>query len=105
MGLTYSLTPKLEKLIQKLEKRQIALVREFESAREAIVRDPSIGKQLKGNLKELHSYDWTYQGHGIRVCYEVHDAHGHIQFMWFGTPENFYAEVARYLPSIRKRPQ
>lgn len=101
MDLTYSLTPKLEKLIKKLEKRQATLVTEFETVRDAILREPGTAKQLKGNLREFQSYDWTYRGIALRVCFAHFESDNHVQFVWFGTRENFYTEVARYLPSTK----
>ncbi|MGY1423450.1 type II toxin-antitoxin system RelE/ParE family toxin [Bacillus cereus] len=58
MDWTFSLTKKMEKLIKKLEKKQKKLVDEYENKKEIILKNPGIGKMLKGDLNEYRVYDW-----------------------------------------------
>ncbi|MGE6552818.1 type II toxin-antitoxin system RelE/ParE family toxin [Bacillus mycoides] len=97
MDLTFSLTKKMEKLIKKLEKRQRRLVEEYEEKKESILQNPDIGKILKGDLNEYRVYDWTIQGTGIRLAYVYYVGDNHITFVYFGTRENFYQELGRYV--------
>ncbi|MCQ6288901.1 type II toxin-antitoxin system RelE/ParE family toxin [Bacillus cereus] len=97
MDLTFSLTKKMEKLIKKLEKRQKKLIDEYENKKEIILQNPGIGKTLKGDLSEYRVYDWTIQGTGIRLAYVYYMADNHIVFVYFGTRENFYQELGRYV--------
>ncbi|PHG69739.1 type II toxin-antitoxin system RelE/ParE family toxin [Bacillus toyonensis] len=97
MDLTFSLTKKMEKLIKKLEKRQKKLVDEYENKKEITLKNPGIGKTLKGDLSEYRVYDWTIQGTGIRLAYVYYMADNHIVFVYFGTKENFYQELGRYV--------
>jgi hypothetical protein len=98
MDLTFSLTKKMEKLIKKkLEKKQKKLVDEYENKKEIILKNPSIGKMLKGDLNEYRVYDWTIQGTGIRLAYVYYIEDNHIVFVYFGTRENFYQELGRYV--------
>ncbi|MGH0945460.1 type II toxin-antitoxin system RelE/ParE family toxin [Bacillus mycoides] len=97
MDLTFSLTKKMEKLIKKLEKKQKKLVDEYENKKEIILKNPGIGKVLKGDLSEYRVYDWTIQGTGIRLAYVYYMEDNHIIFVYFGTRENFYQELGRYV--------
>ncbi|MGG5737447.1 hypothetical protein [Bacillus cereus group sp. IBL03679] len=59
MDLTFSLTKKMEKLIKKLEKRQKKLVDEYENKKEIILKNPGIGKMLKGHMATIR-YFWGH---------------------------------------------
>jgi hypothetical protein len=52
---------------------------------------------LKGDLNEYRVYDWTIQGTGIRLAYVYYIEDNHIVFVYFGTRENFYQELGRYV--------
>lgn len=97
MALMFSLTPKLEKMLKKLEKKQKALVDEFESKKGILIESPDLGKLLRGDLQGYYSYDWTYKGIGLRIAYLYQSNDQHISFLYFGTRENFYQDFKRYI--------
>lgn len=97
MALTFSLTPKLEKMLKKLEKKQKILVDEFETKKAILIESPDLGKLLRGDLQGYYSYDWTLKGISLRIAYLYHEQDSHISFLYFGTRENFYKEFKRYI--------
>ena len=96
MDLTYSLTTRMENLVNKLEKRSRSLVGSYEQIAH-IMADTLSGTPLKQDLRGYYSWDWTFQGVSIRICYKFNPSQGHIHIVYFGTRENFYEQVKRYL--------
>lgn len=98
MGSTHSLTRKLEKHLDKLETKQWSLVQAFHSKQAEIMNNPEkAGKYLKGDLQGYQVFDWKLKGHDVRICYRYDRETNHVTFLMFGTRENFYAEVKRYI--------
>lgn len=97
MDLTFSLTSKMERLLKKIEKKQKALNVIIEEQIKYIAGDPKIGSHLKGNLREFMAYDFAYKGVALRICYTFFEEDKHVKFVYFGTRENFYQEVHRYI--------
>lgn len=97
MAWTYSLTSKQERLIKKLSTRQKALVESYEDKVNIIISDPDVGYNLVGDLQGFYCYDWTFRGVAVRLCYKINPEEKHITFVYFGTRENFYEELKRYL--------
>lgn len=97
MDSTFSLTRKLERLLKNLEGRSKALLASFNEQVDLIVKDPISGSRLKGDLKGYYSWKWKYKGVVLRICYKYIESDNHIYFVYFGTRENFYEEVKRYL--------
>ena len=99
MDSKYCLTPKMGRLLKKIEARQYKLLEKFNQSRDLILENPLIGKRLEGGLKKYRSLDFTMNGVALRICYIFNpdDDRCIITFVWFGTRENFYKEVARYV--------
>ena len=97
MGWTFSLTKKLERLLKSLEKKQKALLASYNKQVEIIIDNPIAGSSLQGDLSGYYSWDWTFRGISVRICYNISERDRHINFVYFGTRENFYKEVKRYL--------
>lgn len=97
MDLTCSSTVKMEKILKKIEKKAKPLYSEFKRQEDIIKNDPLIGSLLKGDLKDFRSHDFKFQQTQLRICYIYQEEDNHITFVYFGTRENFYKEVKRYL--------
>lgn len=85
------------KLLKQLEKRQKVIVELFNEKVEEIKIDPKKSEKLKGDLKGYYKYEFTYRGKDIRIIYLLDESDRHIYFLYYGTRENFYNEVKRYL--------
>lgn len=72
-------------------------MKEIESQIALLVENPLLGKDLKEDLKDFKSHDFKFQGVSLRICYAYHEEDNHIVFVYFGTRQNFYKEVKRYL--------
>ena|SRR5690606_33100260 len=98
MDWTYSSTKKMEKLLKAIHKKSPSLYTALISAQERIIHDPvHAGKFLKGDLKDFMSYDFTFRGISIRICYAIYPKDKHVEFVYCGTRENFYKDVKNYL--------
>lgn len=97
MDSTFSSTRKLERLLKNLERRSKALLASFNDQVRLITKDPKSGSPLKGDLKGYYSWDWKHRGVDLRICYKFIEPDNHVYFVYFGTRENFYDEVKRYL--------
>lgn len=73
------------------------LYTEIHNQQQEIINNPLIGKNLKGDLKDFKSHDFKFKTVDIRICYAYHEEDEHVTFIYFGTRENFYDEVKRYL--------
>ncbi|WP_307150012.1 type II toxin-antitoxin system RelE/ParE family toxin [Robertmurraya andreesenii] len=87
----------MERILKKVEKSNSKLYEEFIKHQEEILKEPSIGSPLKGDLKDLRSLDFKFQQVSLRICYQYFEGDNHIIFVYFGTRENFYKDVKRYL--------
>ena len=94
---TFSLTRKTERLVKGLEKRQKALLESYKEQVGIFLQDPLAGSVLKGDLSGYKCWDWTFRGVSLRIVYKVFEGDKHIIICYFGTRENFYEEVKRYL--------
>lgn len=87
----------MEKLLKTLSKKAPALHTELVNCQKLIAEDPNRGYHLSGDLRNYMSYDFTFKGIAVRICYVVHAADKHITFVYCGTRENFYKELKIYL--------
>lgn len=94
MDSTYSLTPKIQKILRKTKK---SLNEEFQKHQDEILNNPMHGKVLKGDLKGFYSYDFKFEVADLRICYVYQEADNHVNFVYFGTRQNFYEDVKRYI--------
>lgn len=97
MDWTFSSTKKLARLLKNLEKRQRSLLASYNQQVLKIVDNPKAGSVLKGDLGGYYSYDWTFSRVSVRICYKIIEGQNHIYFVYFGTRENFYRDVKKYL--------
>lgn len=97
MDLKCSSTKKMEKLLKQIKKKAPKLYDEIESRQQEIIKDPSVGYYLRGDLKDFRCYDFKFQKVSIRICYVYHSEDNYITFVYVGKRENFYDEVKRYL--------
>ncbi|SFH27633.1 ParE-like toxin of type II toxin-antitoxin system [Desulfotomaculum arcticum] len=97
MDWTFSSTKKLEPLLKSLEKKQKALIASYNEQVEIIADNPKAGSSLQGDLGGYYSWDWTFHDISVRICYRFSEGDKHIYFVYFGTRENFYKELKRYL--------
>jgi len=97
MDWTFSSTRKLERLLKSLEKRQRALVLSFHEQVSMILENPRNGSVLQGDLSGYFSWDWTFSGVSVRICYKVVEKDKHIYLVYFGTREYFYRDLKKYI--------
>lgn len=79
-------TSKFKKLRKKIKKDS-----EKEALKKAIkiiIRNPTIGKKLKGEFKKLQSYKYSIEGQSKRVIYQIDNKI--IIFYSFGPREGIY---------------
>lgn len=94
---TFSSTKKLERLLRRLEKKQKTLLESYHEQVKIIIKDPKAGSYLYGDLGGYHSWDWVLKGVSLRICYKVIESDKHVYLVYFGTRENFYQEVKKYI--------
>ena len=87
----------MEKLLKQVKKKNKKLYSELHIQQSKIKNDPLIGDKLKGDLKELRSHDFKFHQVDLRVCYAYYEEDQHVKFVYFGTRENFYRDVKRYI--------
>ncbi len=97
MAWTYSSTRKMEKLLKGLSKKAPALHTELLARQALIAQEPTVGYHLSGDLRDFMSYDFTFKGIAVRICYVIHRTDSHITFVFCGIRENFYRDVKKYL--------
>lgn len=97
MEWTFSSTKKLERILKSLEKKQKRLLASFHEQAGIIVKNPKNGSVLYGDLSGYFSWDWTFSGVSVRICYKVVERDKHIFLVYFGTRENFYRELKKYI--------
>ncbi|UOF91531.1 type II toxin-antitoxin system RelE/ParE family toxin [Fodinisporobacter ferrooxydans] len=97
MASTYSSTKKMDRLLKQASRKAPRLYDELCTQQYVIVQNPGIGSYLKGDLQGFQSYDFKFDQVSLRICYLYSESNDHITFVYFGTRENFYDEVKRYL--------
>lgn len=97
MDLKFSSTKKMEKLLKQIKKKAPKLYDEITLQQEEILKDPSIGYYLRGDLKDFRCHDFKFQRVSLRICYAYFQEDNFVQFVYCGTRENFYDDLKRYL--------
>lgn len=97
MALTYSLTKRMEKILKHSEKKNKHLHALLISRLQEIIYEPLLGAKLRGDFNDFRSFDFSYKGIDLRICYAYSEHDQHVTFVYAGTRENFYDEVKRYL--------
>lgn len=97
MDWTFSLTPKLRRQLKSLEKRQQHLVESYHEQIDQIMKNPTSGKKLLGDLSDYYSRDWIFRDVSLRICYKIMSEKNSVYIVYFGTRQNFYEEVKNYI--------
>jgi mRNA-degrading endonuclease RelE of RelBE toxin-antitoxin system len=84
--------PIFAKQKKKLHKQQI---KDLDKAVKSIFQDPNIGDTKIGDLHGVQVYKFKSQNHQVLLAYEVVES---TLFLYtFGSHENFYRDLKRYL--------
>nr|WP_315987892.1 type II toxin-antitoxin system RelE/ParE family toxin [Desulforamulus aquiferis] len=97
MDSTFSSTARLERILKSFEKKSPQLLASYYEQVDLIIKAPEEGKLLKGDLNGYYSWDYKFRGVSLRICYRFFKSDKHVIFVYFGTRENFYDKVKRYL--------
>ncbi|MEW6662853.1 MAG: type II toxin-antitoxin system RelE/ParE family toxin [Bacillota bacterium] len=97
MDSKYSWTKKLERLLKRIGRKSKKLTNSFYAQADLILQNPKAGALLKGDLKGYRSWDYNPDGIAVRICCLYDELENIVHFVYFGTRENFYDEVKRYL--------
>jgi hypothetical protein len=64
-----------------------------------LLQEPEIGKPLKGDLQGYHSMDFSFDNVSLRICYKLIYTEEEVEIImvYFGTRENFYRDLKKYL--------
>lgn len=97
--LSYRLTPRTRKAFKKIKKRDQRLYRKIVYAVERIRVEPYIGERKSGDLKGIYSLDIKHVGTNYELAYviKVNENGDFVLILLFGTRENFYNELRRYI--------
>lgn len=87
----------MQKILKQVEKKNKKLYSEFNDQLSEIMNDPLTGARLKGDLNDFRSHDFKFQQVSLRICYAYHEDDQHVTLVYFGTRENFYRDVKRYV--------
>ncbi|MEW6697451.1 MAG: type II toxin-antitoxin system RelE/ParE family toxin [Bacillota bacterium] len=97
MDSTFSSTPKLERILKSFEKKSPQLLASFHEQVDLIIKAPEEGKLLKGDLLGYYSWDFKLRGIAVRICYRYLKSDNHVILVYYGTRENFYDKVKKYV--------
>ncbi|HET9662352.1 MAG TPA: type II toxin-antitoxin system RelE/ParE family toxin [Thermomicrobiales bacterium] len=90
----FIITPAALKRLKRHRHAESTFVRAFE----ALVHQPDIGEELKGNLAGYRALKIHVKGSGeYRALYDVDEHNRTVVIHWIGTRENFYEEAERHL--------
>jgi len=85
-------TRHFSKSIKKLKTNQKA---DLDTAIHAIIADPLIGEQKKGDLAYLRVYKFSMVNQLTLLGYHFDDGEVVLQLITFGSHENFYRDLKR----------
>ncbi|MDN3955961.1 type II toxin-antitoxin system RelE/ParE family toxin [Sporolactobacillus laevolacticus] len=96
-------TPQALRILKKLRKHNKPLYRLVSDAILEIRCDPTIGDEKNYNLAGVRSLDIYYQRTNYELAYsvEIDNEGNEILVILFGSRENFYEELKRYMKSLR----
>ncbi|SFG90456.1 type II toxin-antitoxin system RelE/ParE family toxin [Sporolactobacillus nakayamae] len=101
--LNVRIEPKAGRTLKKIRKQDKHFYKQIRDAVDAIRHDPSIGESKKGDLVGYQSLDLYNKGINYELAYRLEeDGNGKlVVIIMFGSRENFYEELKRYL-KVRK---
>lgn len=90
---------KVKRDLKKYKKTNRKLYEKIDFCIKEILKNPYYGSMKSGDLKGIYSVDIYYSGVNYELAYKIHyDENGDkIIVLLFGTRENFYKELKRYL--------
>jgi len=83
-------TPTFKKIVKKLNTRQ---KKALDIAVKALVEEPALGEQKKGNLAFLRVYKFKMSKQLTLLGYSFDDGPLTLELLVLGTHENFYRDV------------
>ncbi len=90
-------TPKFLKLKKKAVR---TLQKQLKENIEFILKKPAIGQLKKGDLAGVRVHKFRFRNDQILLAYKVDTKNKRIILYAFGTHENFYKELKRYMQEI-----
>ena len=88
--------PPAAKYLKKIKDKNLKKL--YENAVKAILDNPLLGAEKKGDLKGVRSYDIYYNRTNYELAYTVEYGNNTvIVVILAGTRENFYEQLKRYL--------
>ncbi len=85
-------TRRFEKAYQKLNKNQLA---EVNAALSAIIENPAIGTQKKGDLADIRVYKFKTLKQLTLIAYAYEELSATLTFFALGSHQNFYRDLKR----------
>ena len=85
-------TPTFKKAVKKLKPNQ---KRELDSAVKALLDNPALGEQKKGDLAFLRVYKFKMSKQLTLLGYSFDDGALILELMTLGSHENFYRDIKR----------
>lgn len=85
--------------MKKLKKKEPQLYKKVTKAIKQIRKEPLLGAVKMGDLKGVRSIDIKHTGTNYELAYALkeNDEGDYVLVVMFGTRENFYKELKRYL--------
>lgn len=85
--------------IKKLTKKNEELYKKIDGAIKDVSRNPYHGSMKKGDLRGIYSIDIFDSGINYELAYkiEINEQGEMVLILLFGTRENFYKELKKYL--------
>ncbi len=88
--------PQAEKYFRKIKEK--ALKDAFQTALQAIGKNPHAGNEKKGDLAGIYGWDIYYAGTNYEIAYRVYEENEQLVIVVLaGTRENFYEQLKRYI--------
>jgi hypothetical protein len=102
--LNVQIEPKTGRRIKKIRKKDKHFYRQIKNAIDAIRTDPTIGEAKKYDLTGYFSLDLFNQGINDELTYRLEkDQNGDLVIiLLFGSRENYYQELKRYLQTSKR---
>lgn len=85
-------TPSFKKAVKKLQPNQ---KKDLDSAIKALMKEPTLGEQKKGDLSFLRVYKFKMSKQLTLLGYSFNDGTLTLELMTLGSHENFYRNIKR----------
>lgn len=85
-------TPTFKKVVKKLKPSQ---KKELDAAIEALMKDPKLGEQKKGDLAFLRVHKFKMNKQLTLLGYSFDEGQLILELMTLGSHENFYRDIKR----------